>query len=370
MSDNRRVLVYGASGYTGKLVSESLANRGIPHYFAGRTRSKLEDALKVVEERFGGSVDAEIVTASNNPEELRPLFEKVDVVINVAGPFMQMAWPVVETALECNCHYLDTTGEQDWTRAIAEKYGQAFADKGLLLAPATSYMWTAGALAAEVVLENEGIDSLDIVYQIDRGLPSVASTQSFLRMVCNEQLYLDLNEYKPWAWDTLVPVNIPYRGMPLRAFPWGGACEPVWFKNDPRVINCQVLTAFGEHMVDVVMDAMKQFKAETEGKSQEEKEAWTNNFGAGMAQGEPPKDDKTAQRSCIIVGGQGQQCTTQFVLNVSAPYTWTGEISAESAKQLLDGKLKKPGFQSAATAFDHRELLKVFHEGGFCNLPD
>ena len=48
-----KVLIYGGSGYTGKLIAESLADRGIPFYFAGRTRSKLEDAIKIVEERHG-----------------------------------------------------------------------------------------------------------------------------------------------------------------------------------------------------------------------------------------------------------------------------------------------------------------------------
>ena len=243
MSNQRKVVVYGASGYTGKIISESLAQRGIPFYMAGRTLSKLEKAKEIVEQRCAGPVDAELYVAANTAEELQPLFAQVDVVINVAGPFMQVAWPVVETALACNCHYTDTTGEQDWTIAIAEKYGQAFADKGLLLAPATSYMWTAGALAAEVVLENEGIDSLNIVYQIDNGLPSEASTKSFLRMVCGDQFYLNLNEYAAWPWDSLMNVNVPYRGQSLRALPWGGACEPVWYKDDQRVRNCSVLTA-------------------------------------------------------------------------------------------------------------------------------
>ncbi|MNG18237.1 hypothetical protein D3C84_1022860 [compost metagenome] len=123
---------------------------------------------------------------------------------------MQLAWPVVEACLQANCHYMDTTGEQDWTRAVADKYGEAFAAKGLLLCPATSYMWAAGALAAEVVLENPEIDSLDILYQIDNGLPSEASTKSFLRMVCNDvsQYYLEQHEYKVWPNDVLYDVFV------------------------------------------------------------------------------------------------------------------------------------------------------------------
>lgn len=132
MSTTKKVLIYGASGYTGKLIAEALAGRGIPFLFAGRTRERLEAGLKIVEERFGGPVDAEIVVSSNATEELLPILQDVDVLINVSGPFMQIGWPIVEAALQAGCHYVDTTGEQDWTNAIKEKYGQAFADKGAL----------------------------------------------------------------------------------------------------------------------------------------------------------------------------------------------------------------------------------------------
>lgn len=372
MSNERRILIYGANGYTGKLIAESLAQRNLPFYFAGRTRAKLEEALKVVEERHGAKVDAEIVTASNKPEDLMPLFEKVDVVINVSGPFMQIGWPIVESALEAGCHYLDTTGEQDWTDAINQKYGQAFADKGLLLSPACSYMWAAGAIAAEVVLETEGVDSLDIVYQIDHGLPSVASTKSFLRMVCNDvsQYYLELNEYKAWPNDKVIQAIVPHRGSTLSAHPWGGACEPIWYKDDPRVRNCKVITAIGEHMIDGVVRAITAFNEQAAHLPQDEREAWTNQMGDQMMDFEPPKDDLDVQRSVIVCNGQGRQVTTQFVMNMSAPYTWTGEICAEGAERILNGQLKEVGFQSVAKAFGHRELLQKFHELGYCNLPE
>jgi hypothetical protein len=369
MSSKPRVLIYGASGYTGKLVAESLAQRGIPFIFAGRNRDRLDEGLKIVGQRFGGPVVAEIGVATNTVEELLPLLQDVDVVINVVGPFMQLAWPVVEAALQANCHYIDTTGEQDWTLAIRNKYGQAFADKGLLLNPANSYMWAAGALAAEVVLETEGVDSLDIVYQIDHGLPSEASTKSFLRMICNEQFYLELNELKQWPHDVIAQVALPHRGRLLRALPWGGACEPIWYMDDTRVRNCSVLTAIGEHIVDGLLQVIASFNEQARDLPQDQKEAWTNAVGDQINTGEPPKDDVDVQRSVIVCNGQGRQVTTQFVMNMSAPYTWTGDICAEAAERLLNGQLKQAGFQSAAKAFGHRELLEVFHQRGFCNLP-
>ncbi|RRJ83210.1 saccharopine dehydrogenase family protein [Aestuariirhabdus litorea] len=371
MSQTPRILIYGASGYTGKLVAESLAERNIPFFFVGRNRERLEAALAVVNQRLGREAQAQIAVASNTAEELMPLFTQVDVVINVAGPFMQLAWPVVECCLEAGCHYLDTTGEQDWVLAIKQQYGEAFAAKQLLLSPANAYMWAAGALAAEVVLENEGVDTLDLIYQIDNGLPSEASTKSFLRMQCNEtsQYYLEQNEFKAWPNDQAYQVVVPYRAQPYRALPWGGACEPVWYADHPRVRNCSVLTAIGEHIVDGVLEAIGQFNALSQGMTQEQKEQLTNQIGDQINTGEPPKDDVDVQRSLVVCYGRGRTLTTQFVLNLSAPYSWTGEVCAEAAQRLLEGRVERVGFQSVATAFDYRDLLRCFHAKGYCNLP-
>jgi len=371
MNNERNVLIYGASGYTGKLIAESLAQRNMPFYFVGRTRSKLEAALKIVEQRHGASVDGEIVVANNTVEELTPIFDQVDVVINVAGPFMQVAWPIVEACLESGCHYMDTTGEQDWTIAIQEKYGAAFAAKNLLLSPANAYMWAAGAIAAEVVLETKGIDSLEMVYQIDNALPSEASTKSFLRMQGNPdtQFYLENNEYKSWPNDRAYSVSVPHKVQSLLSLPWGGACEPVWFKMDERVKNCKVFTAFGDEIIENVVEVIKKFNRESVGMTQDEKEELTNRYGAEMTPIEPEKDDFDVFRSVIVCHGQGQQNLKSYSLSCAAPYTFTGEICAEGAKMILEGKLKNVGFQSAAKAFGHRELLTFLHENGHTDYP-
>jgi short subunit dehydrogenase-like uncharacterized protein len=366
----RKVLVYGANGYTGKLVSEALARHRIPFYMAGRSHERLQAALKIVEQRHGAPVDAQIVTANNTVEELLPLLQNVSVVINVAGPFMQLAWPVVEACLQAGCHYLDTTGEQDWAISVAEKYGAAFAAKNLLLCPANAFMWASGALAAEVVLENPEVDSLDICYQVDNGLPSEASTKSFLRMVCFDQFYLEQKQLKVWPNDVTYPVALPFRSGVLTAHPWGGGCEPIWFKDDPRVRNCKVIVAIGEHIIGGVVQAIKAYNATAKDLPQAQREEWTNAMGKQLDSGEPPQDSVDVQRGVIVVHGQGRRVTTTYAMNLSAAYTWTGEMCTEAARRLLTGQLKKAGFQSAAQAFGHRELITRFHELGFCSaLP-
>lgn len=369
MSNTPKVLIYGASGYTGKLVAECLSKRNIPYYFAGRNPEKLAASLKIVEERLGHKADATVVQANNTVEELTPLFREVDVVINVAGPFMQLAWPVVEACLETNTHYLDTTGEQDFVIAVRDKYNEAFAAKNLLLSPANSYMWCAGALAIEVALETEGVDSVDLTYQINDALPSQASTKSFIRMVNNPQYYLKNNEMVEWQGDRHFTINVPHLSQPALALPWSGGCEPVWYQHDDRVLNCKVLTAFGDEVIEAVVGLIHRFNEESKGMSAEEKEALTNQYGDEMTPEEPPKDSPDIHRTVITCIGQGRQVTTVFPLSLNAPYTFTGEICTEAAERLLNGDVKATGFQSAAGAFGHRELIEKFYQLGYTNNP-
>ena len=142
-----------------------MAELGIPFIAAGRSLSRLEEQMAKVPELEGH--DYECVEVSNDRAALAELFAGKKVVYNVVGPFMQLAGPVVEACLDAGCHYLDTTGEQDWMFHVKRTWGEQFAEKGLVAIPALSYMWVAGQLAAEIALEDPAIDSLDLMYLAD-----------------------------------------------------------------------------------------------------------------------------------------------------------------------------------------------------------
>ena len=180
MTGKNEVVLYGASGYTGKLTAWKLAERGIPFTAAGRNQTRLAEEMAKVPELKGH--DYECVGIAHEKAALVKLFTGKKVVLNIVGPFMQLGLPVVEAALEAGCHYFDTTGETDWMALLQREYGRAFAAKGLALCPGNSYMWTEGNLATEIALETPGIDTLDVVYLADSDT-SVASTMSFLQNV-------------------------------------------------------------------------------------------------------------------------------------------------------------------------------------------
>lgn len=361
-TDKYEVVVYGASGYTGKLVAWQLAERGIPFIAAGRNLKRLEEEMAKVPELEG--FDYCCVEVGHDLESLKKLFSGKKAVYNVVGPFMQLCEVVVKASLESKCHYLDSTGEQDWMLFCEENYGKAFADNNLLLLPACSWMWTAGNLAAEVALESPGIDSLDIVY-CPNGEPSQASTRSFLRMCCQPQLYLENNEFEAWPSASSYDVALPGRHRTLKALPWSGGGEPVWYKGDARVRNCSVLTSFtNQTVMQLVVDRMNTFEAEYADKSSQEQEAITNTWADEICQSEPERDSPEIHRTTISCYGRGRNNGVSVTLWATCGYSQTGALASIALERILAGKQKYVGFVSPAKAFGARNIIQDLSDIG------
>ena len=93
MSD-KKVIVYGASGYTGRLVCEYLREFGIPFIAAGRDKARIAEALQSVPGI--DTADHEIVEVAHEVGPLSELFDGASVVCNMVGPFAQYGGEVVE----------------------------------------------------------------------------------------------------------------------------------------------------------------------------------------------------------------------------------------------------------------------------------
>src|SRR5262249_58950943 len=127
---------------------------------AGRSRCRIEGVLAHIPGIE--TADYEIVETPGSTDDLTQLFSGVRVVCNTVGPFIYNGPRVIEACLKAGCHYLDIGGEQAWLRAVAEKWGEQFAARGLLAAPATAFMSVPSDIAARLCLENGDIDSLEI----------------------------------------------------------------------------------------------------------------------------------------------------------------------------------------------------------------
>lgn len=359
MSAKYPIVVYGISGYTGKLIAEYLTRRHLSFVAAGRDRGRIEAALK---EAPGAHV-ADIQVVEHDEQALTRLFSGARVVIAVVGPFGQLGEPVLRAALAAGAHYLDTTGEQDWAALVRDRYGVAFAGKGLVCAPGCSYMWTAGMIAAEIALEDPSIHTLDILYA-PKSLPTVASTLSFLRMLCLPNPMKFAGRMTSWPSGHRSEVVVPGRHTVHVGLPWGGGFEPLWLEHDPRVITCQVQVAFEKGpLIDLVTDRMNRYQQLAGKHTQAEMERITNEWGMEFAQ-TPPREVPTLNTNVISVWARGTNSGRHVMLHSTCAYLSTGALCAESAKRILNGQIKTVGFQPATRAFGHRELMTALAEDG------
>lgn len=362
------VIVYGVNGYTGKLIAESLHKRGIAFTAAGRNEEKIKAALAVVSERVGGEIiDASVAVVDHTPEALTELFTGATVVINVTGPFAQLGEVVVKASLEAGCHYIDTTGEQDFMIAIKAGYDKAYAEKGLVLAPACSYMWTMGALAAETCLETPGIDSLDLAYLSVRGVPSVASTRSFMRVLALPQYFLEGSELKAWELGKTFDTVVEGSTIVHHASPWGGAAEPIWYQDDPRVQNCRVVQCGDNDEMIMITAGVKQI-IEQSPDDEKAREAIAISIADTLTQEEPEKEDPLVNRSTVTCRARGSASFVTTTITLHSAYVVTGELIAEGCQALLGDWNGPTGFTSPAVAFDHKKLLKTLADAGYLTV--
>lgn len=144
-----KIAVYGASGYQGKLVLAELARRDIEMLLVGRNAARLREAATTV-----GTVDAEQrIADTDDHDRLVAAFRGCDAVINCAGPFTRSGTAVVRAAIAAGCHYVDTAGEQLYTKAVFDTCAVEAENAGVTVVPATNDGCVPGDLIAHLLAE-------------------------------------------------------------------------------------------------------------------------------------------------------------------------------------------------------------------------
>jgi len=364
------VVVYGASGYTGRLVCEYLREYNLPFIAAGRSGEKLNAAMK---SNVAGIETAsyEVVEVAHTVEALTELFQGASVVLNTVGPFAKFGPEVVQACLAAGCHYTDTTGEQDWLITLDEAYGAKFAAAGLLLSPGLAQMYTTGEIAAQLCLETPGMDTLDIAV-FWGGSPTIASTQTILvNAATSKAFYLEQNRYVEWQPDAgLYSLSIPGQHEAALALPWGGTSHPVWFRKDPRVANVKVLGGvFNKPLMLGVPQIVAAALKATEGMNEEDRYAALAQTAAGVMNTMPPRENPRINKSVDSVHASGPLARAHCVIFGNCNYKQTGLLQAFAAVSLLQQSPKRVGFASGCQAFGHHELLGALRSFGLVQSP-
>lgn len=362
MPTKKPVVIYGASGFSGRLIAEFLREYNVPFLAAGRNRAKIQDVLS----RVPGieTADFEIAEIAGSADDLARGFEGARVVCNTAGPFIYYGKPVLDACLKAGCHYLDIGGVQSWLRDLAENWSAKFAARGLLLAPATAYMSTPSDIGVRLCLERAAVDSFEIVTMFN-GIPTFGSTQTIFAALQTDSYYLEQNRYKPWPRGASAEVVVPGSVRTQLALPWGGFPHAVWYKDHPRIANVRTLGGiFDRQVMAGVLETEKLYDEQIRPLPADERNRKLAEMAGAVQAGTPPRENLHEQRTVDVIEARGTLDSVRCVLLGSGAYRQTGLLQAYAAHHLVHQPPRKVGFASAAEAFGHHELLGALESHG------
>lgn len=362
MSSKRPVVLYGASGFSGRLVAEFLREYNVPFIAAGRNGGKIEQVMS----RVPGieTANYEVAEVGGSVKALSKLFSGAKVVCNTVGPCLYYGAGVIEAALQGGCHYMDISGEQAWLRQVAEKWGEKFAAKGLLAAPGTAFMSAVSDAAVHVCLEEAAVDTFEILTMF-KGIPTFGSTQTIFAVIPTEAHYLEQNQYKAWPRATSYEVVAPGSITTQLALPWGGFPHPVWYKSHPQIANVRCLGGLLDRQImQTVAATEKHFEQEIRPLPKKEQERKLGEMASSVQGGTPPRENTREQRTVDLVVGRGTTEFVQCVVLGTCAYRQTGLLQAFAAHTLMHAAPRRTGFASPAQAFGHRELLATLQSYG------
>ncbi|WP_433871926.1 saccharopine dehydrogenase family protein [Saccharopolyspora sp. CA-218241] len=207
-------MIYGASGYTGRLIAELAVRRGERPVLAGR------DAGKVA--AFATPRGLPYRTFDlGDPDVVAEALRDVDVVAHCAGPFSATSAAMVAGCLRSGTHYVDITGEIDVFESVFARHDDAVAADVVLLPGSGFDVVPTDCLAAMVSAALPGADRLDLAFHAHGGI-SAGTLKSALEGAAlggRARIAGRITEV-PMAWRTR-EVPFPAGSRSVTSLPWG-----------------------------------------------------------------------------------------------------------------------------------------------------
>jgi short subunit dehydrogenase-like uncharacterized protein len=322
-----RIVVLGATGYTGRLTVEALVRRGQRPVLAARTAAKLDELAG----ELGGDLDVAVADVSR-PESVRAVVGAGDVLVSTVGPFVKWGDPALEAALRKGAHYVDSNGEPHFTRRVFEQYGPRATQAGIGMLTAFGWECVLGNLAGALAVREAG----EAAVRVDTGYFYTAATG------------FSGGTRASFA-DAMVRPSFAYRDGAIRTV--RGADR---YRTMQRPLHAMSRAGFAASKVPG-MRALY--------------EAGTSRYVKGSTGG--PAADERARAGVHVVGmaydDQGAQFAEVHLSGVEG-YEFTGAILAWSAERVAAGGLEGAGALGPVQAFGIDELEAGCRQAGVARV--
>ncbi len=341
----RRILIYGATGYTGRLIAGRLRDAQINGVVAGRA----PDRVRALAEELG--VAGRAVTI-DEPNRLDEALEEIDVVINAASPFAQTAPALIESCLRTKTHYLDITGELPVFRT-AFAYDEDARKRGIMIMP--------GAALGVVASDCLAVQVAALVPNAKYLRIALLRPDSFSRGTFRAALGLASSRVSIRRNGRMISLPV---GRLQRTFDFGEG-----EKDSVAVSWADVFTAYFSTGIrnietyfeaDFASRALYHFGAPLVDAIQLEPARSLINAVAGVLP-EGPLEARRRSERCVIVAEAEDSWRQRRSLRLKTPdgYSFTAEAATAIAGRILRGDFIC-GFQTPATAYGP-DLVFDFH---------
>jgi short subunit dehydrogenase-like uncharacterized protein len=347
------IVLFGATGYTGRLVAAELARRGAEFVLAGRDR----DRLRQVSAAVAGGAPVE-VAALEDPASLRALLADQSVLISCAGPFTKLGEPLVRAAVETGTHYLDSTGEQRFMRIVFDRYGEAAARAGVALVPAMGFDYAPGDAIARLTCEAvEPVGELLVAYSIEWPGMSRGTVASVLEILSGDEVGYSDREWRalPPGWGReRIAFPDPVGPRTVVAYP-AGEVLTVPRHSDVRTVRALMDTrAFAPRALAPLVPAIRPAAARV---LRSRLRGPVERLVAKLPEG-PTLEARQAAEFRVLTRARGaDDGSAQGGVRGRDPYGLTARLLAWGAEQMALPGYDRCGAIGPAAAFDPAELL-------------
>jgi len=191
-----RVLLFGATGYTGRLTAAALGRLGVPVVLVSRSADRVRALAAAIASQSPDGIEPEVATAdAAEPASVRALLQsRDDVLLSTVGPFMRHGATAVEAAIDAGACYVDSTGESPFIRWVFQDAGPRAERTGARLLPALAYDYVPGNLAGALAIRRSQQDGteparIEIGYFVTGGMGMSSGTRASMAGVLVEPTY-------------------------------------------------------------------------------------------------------------------------------------------------------------------------------------
>ena len=370
------LLLYGAYGYTGSLVAEAAAERGLDVTLAGRDSSQ----LRPIAEDLGYEA---VVFRLDERAAVRAALENHAVVLNCAGPFVDTAEPLVDAAIETGTDYLDVTGEIGVFEWIHDRGGAA-REAGVTLLPGVGFdVVPTDCLAAHLADRLPEAETLALAFESE-GPASRGTTRTSLRHLHEGGRIRRDGEIKrvPLA-SAVREVDFGDGPRTVAAIPWGDVATAYHSTGIP---NVTVYTSMSPGRVrrlrrlrplasalslGAVRWLLLKLASGDAGPDAATRERTGARIWGRATAGESARAESASAEKATGKTEMGTEDAPEAVvsrLRTPNTYDFTVESALEATGRVLDGDASA-GFQTPATAFGPEFVLSLPGVEGFEDDP-